>query len=147
MASPTGARAVWDPTSSYQRLAVTGISLNVRLGAYPEERGRTQRLLVDVELFRHHRGYRGGGLAECLNYDTIYRYLAESWPQRPHTDLLEELAEDLIVFCFADPRVEAVRVTLRKPEIYPGEAMPALEVFRLRADAAGSPPARASGAA
>jgi dihydroneopterin aldolase len=87
---------------------------------------------VDVELYRHRGAYAGGGLEACLNYDRVFRYLVETWPRRPHTDLLEQLAEELITFCLEDERVEACRVVVRKPAIYLGRAVPALEVYRRR---------------
>ena len=42
------------------------------------------------------------------------------------------LAEGLVEFCLADPRVEACRVVIRKPEVYPGSATPEITVYRLR---------------
>ncbi len=117
---------------NHQCIALRGVEVMVRLGLLERERGAAQRVIVDVELRRRHDGYRGGGLAACLDYDRIHRHLREVWPKRPHTDLLEELAEELIAFCFADPRVEACRVRIRKPEIYGDGAVPELEVFRRR---------------
>lgn len=123
---------------SYQKVALRGVTLAVRLGAYPEERLAPQPVVVDVELFRRQGAFPAGGtLADCLDYDRIRRWLIETWPQQPHTDLLEQLAEDLLAFCFADARVEACRVNLRKPAIYGATAVPELEVFRRRHSAAG----------
>jgi dihydroneopterin aldolase len=113
-------------------VALRDVALEVRIGAFPEERAAPQTVLVDVELYRHRGAYAGGGLDACLNYDRIFRYLLEAWPARPHTDLLEQLAEDLVAFCLADEQVEACRVILRKPAVYLGRAVPALSVYRRR---------------
>jgi dihydroneopterin aldolase len=123
---------LWDDGSSHECVALRGVALDVRVGIGDEEREGTQALVVDVELYRHRDSAPVGGIEGCLNYDHIYRYVTEVWQHRPHTDLLEELAEDLIVFCLRDPRVEACRVVLRKPEIYQGQAIPTLEVYRRR---------------
>jgi 7,8-dihydroneopterin aldolase/epimerase/oxygenase len=123
---------VWDPQSSYHKVALEGVAVEVRIGAFAGERRAPQTVLVDVELFRHGAASAAGGLADCLDYDQLYRYLTTVWPTRPHTDLLEELGEDLVAFCLSDPRVEACRVTVRKPGIYPGTATPAVEIYRLR---------------
>lgn len=123
---------MWDPQESFECVALRDVAVDVRLGAFPEERAAAQPVRVDVELYRHRAEAPAGGLAACLNYDRVFRYLVEQWPRRPHTDLLEELAEDLIRFCLEDARVEACRVVLRKPAIYLGRAVPTLEVYRRR---------------
>jgi 7,8-dihydroneopterin aldolase/epimerase/oxygenase len=113
------------------------VELALRVGVYPQEREAPQRVLIDIALFRRHDRYSGGGLGECLDYDRIYEFLVRDLPKRPHTALLEELAEVVLAACFEDSRVEASRVTLRKPDIYGGNGVPALEVFRQRRVAAG----------
>ena len=113
-------------------MALRDVALEVRIGAHAAEREAPQPVLVDVELYRHHGPFAEGRLADCLNYDRVFRHLVDEWPRRPHTDLLERLAEDLVGFCLEDERVEACRVIVRKPAIYAGRAMPAIEVYRLR---------------
>ena len=124
--------AVWDPDRSHECVALRDVALEVRIGAFAEELAGPQTVRVDVELYRHRGAYAGGGLESCLNYDRVFRYLVETWPRRPHTDLLEQLAEELITFCLQDERVEACRVVVSKPAIYLGRAVPALEVYRRR---------------
>jgi 7,8-dihydroneopterin aldolase/epimerase/oxygenase len=127
------ADVIWDFGRSYQRIGLEEVELDLRIGAYETERGAAQRVTVAVDLFRAAGPFRGQ-LDACLDYDRVRRYLEEVLPGRPHVDLLEELAENVIGFCFADPRVEACRVTLRKPAIYPGSARPVVEVYRRRED-------------
>lgn len=122
---------MWDPDRSHECVALRDVAVEVRIGAFPEERAAPQPVRVDVELYRHRGAYRGG-LDACLNYDRVFRHVIETWPERPHTALLEQLAEDLITFCLADERVEACRVVIRKPAIYLGRAVPTLEVYRCR---------------
>jgi dihydroneopterin aldolase len=123
---------VWDREQDWQCVSLGELALEVRLGVYASERDAPQRIVVAVDLFRHVGAYRGGGLAECLDYDRIYRHLTETWPSRPHIALLEELVEDLVGTCFADSRVEACRVRVTKPDIYGGRALPSVEVYRRR---------------
>lgn len=124
---------MWDPGRSYQCVALRDVALEVRLGAFAAEREAPQPVLVDVELYRHHGPFADGRrLEDCLNYDRVFRHLVEEWPRRPHTDLLERLAEDLVAYCLEDERVEACRVVVRKPAIYAGRAVPRVEVYRLR---------------
>jgi dihydroneopterin aldolase len=123
---------VWDTDRSYECVALRDVVVEVRIGAFAEELAGPQTVRVDVELYRQRGAYAGGGLEACLNYDRVFRHLVEVWPRRPHTALLEQLAEDLIAFCLADERVEACRVVIRKPGIYLGRAIPTLEVYRRR---------------
>jgi dihydroneopterin aldolase len=120
---------------SYERIALREVTVDVRIGVRDAERQGPQPVVVDVELYRHRRGFPPGGtLEDCLDYDRLYRHLVEDWPERPHTDLLERLAEDLVAFCLEDGRVEACRVRLRKPAIYAGRAIPEIELWRRRED-------------
>lgn len=124
---------VWDQRVSHQCLALRDVRVLVRLGVCPSERAAPQPVSVDVELYRACAGFTGRTLADCLDYDRVFRQLTEGWPDRPHTDLLEVLAEDLVGFCLADARVEACRVVIRKIEIYQGLGVPEIAVFRQRA--------------
>ena len=123
---------MWNAEKSLQKLSLRGVRIQIRVGAFAHEKKEPQTVEVDVELHRPHDGYRGEGLERCLNYDPIYRYLTEDWPQREHLDLLEAWAEDLMDFCLRDDQVEACRICIRKPDIYPGTAVPEIEVFRHR---------------
>jgi dihydroneopterin aldolase len=123
---------VWDERVSHQCLALRDVRIDVRVGAYPEERQASQPVSVDVELYRRCERFTGATLADCLDYDRVYRHLTEGWSRKLHTDLLERLAEDLVEFCLADPRVEACRIVIRKIAIYRGRAVPEITVFRIR---------------
>jgi dihydroneopterin aldolase len=123
---------MWRRDAGWECVALRGVTVRVRVGLHAFERERPQRVAVDVELYRRHDGGRRADLATCLDYDRLRRYLVEEWPARPHTDLLEDLAEDLVAFCLGDPRVEACRVTVRKPDIYAGQGVPEVQLYRLR---------------
>lgn len=117
---------------SYQCLAVRGLAVEVRIGVREAEKQQPQQVVVDVEMMRGGGPFRPSGLDDCLDYDRVYRHLVEEWPGRPHTGLLEVLAEDLVAFCLEDERVEACRVIIRKPGIYGGRAVPEIELYRRR---------------
>ncbi len=51
---------------------------------------------------------------------------------RPHTELLETLAEEIVAVCFANPLVEACRVSVVKPDIFNEAAAAGIEFYRLR---------------
>lgn len=124
---------MWNPLVSHQCLALRDVRVAVRVGVYAAELEAPQLLIVDVEMYRREQRFTGASLADCLDYDRIYRHLIQDWPQRQHTQLLEQLADELAEYCLDDARVEACRIVIRKPEIYPGSAFPEISVFRVRA--------------
>jgi dihydroneopterin aldolase len=58
--------------------------------------------------------------------------VATDWPQRPHTDLLETLAHDLVAFVFEDETIEIVTVQLAKLDVYLDTAVPVFQITRHR---------------
>ena len=106
--------------------------VNVRIGVHAFEYEKPQILSVDVELYRRQQRFTGTTLAECLDYDRLYHHITREWPARAHVDLLEMLADELAEVCLADERVEACRVVIRKPAVYPGSAVPEITVYRVR---------------
>jgi 7,8-dihydroneopterin aldolase/epimerase/oxygenase len=125
----------WDATASYERVVLEDLAVELQVGIDQRERvpGRAQRLLLTIEMFRHRDAFAGSSIADCLDYDRIYRHIAAHWiPARAHVDLLEQLLEELVTLCFEDARVEACRVAIKKPEAYDGRAVPVVEVYRLR---------------
>lgn len=113
-------------------VALRQVVVRLRIGVDESERQRPQRVVIDLELWRRHAGGRRGDLSVCLDYARLFRHLTEELPQRPHVALLEDLAEDLVAFCLADPRVEACRVVVRKPDIFAGRAVPEVALYRRR---------------
>ncbi len=127
---------LWDPQASYQRILLNAIEVDIRVGVSQAEKvgGRTQPIVVNVEMFRHARSHAGETMDQVIDYDRVHRVVAEEWPRRDHTELLETLLEELVALCFEDARVEACRVSIQKPTIYADTAASGVEVYRLRKD-------------
>ncbi len=117
----------WDGRS-YTRVILRDVHTVAHVGLHAWERHeeRPARLIVNVEMFAHTQG--GDGF---IDYDPV-RAAILTWPSRPHTDLLETLAEELVYLCFANPRVEACRVSVVKPDIFNEAAAAGVEFFRTR---------------
>lgn len=55
-------------------------------------------------------------IEDCLNYEPICRWIVDTWPAQPHTELLETKLYELMEFVFDfDGRVEWVEIAISKP--------------------------------
>lgn len=124
---------LWDSRCDYYRVALRDVVVEMQIGIAEWERGATQRVVVNVDLFAHQGAHTGSDISSCINYDPIHEFIISQWPSRPHTDLLETLAEELIAVCFQDERVEAARVSLQKPDVYADAGAAEVEFYRVRA--------------
>ncbi|MDR3416630.1 MAG: dihydroneopterin aldolase [Nevskia sp.] len=121
------------PEHDYLCARLQRIEVEVRVGLHSWELHpeKPTRLWVDVELYTLDPPQQPAGLHEVIDYDRVRDHV-RGWEARPHTSLLETLAQELVEFGFEDARVDAVRVTLLKPDIF-NEALGAgVELFRRR---------------
>ncbi|WP_366554241.1 dihydroneopterin aldolase [Aquibaculum sediminis] len=126
--------APWfDGSAGYTRVFLEEVALNLKIGATEWERHPDKRMkvLATVECFLRQERHEGETLDSVIDYDRLYRLL-QDWQERPHTDLLETLAQELADACLTDPRIEACRVALRKPDIYWNAAAAGVEFYRRR---------------
>jgi dihydroneopterin aldolase len=128
------AGGVWDPNRSHIRVMLRGVRTEAHVGRHAWERHaeRPTRLIVDVEMLAPTEG-PAGDADHLIDYD-IVRDALRAWPGRPHTDLLETLADELIALCFSIPAVQACRVSLQKPDIFNEADSAGIEVFRVRTE-------------
>jgi dihydroneopterin aldolase len=126
------AAPTWDPNCSHIRVFLRGLRTEAHLGLHAWERHpeRPTRLIVNVELLAPTDGPLHEK-APFIDYD-IVRNAVRAWPQRPHTGLLETLAEDLVAQCFLIEAVQACRVSIEKPDIFNDADAAGVEVFRVR---------------
>jgi dihydroneopterin aldolase len=118
--------------SSHVRVALKDVSLQVRIGLHEWEKNGPQRVVVNVELFASGAKY----IMEdhpILDYDPIYQAL-KTWPDRPHTLYIETFLKELLDLSFRDERVEAARVSVMKPDIFPHAEAVGVETYMTRAD-------------
>ena len=106
------------------RITLRGLVARGRHGVLPEERRDGQEFVVDAALELDLRGAAAtDDLARTVHYGELAVALADVVRGEP-VELIETLAERLAQVCVADPRVEAVEVTVHKP------AAPIPESFR-----------------
>jgi FolB domain-containing protein len=116
---------------NYQKATLRDIEVKVGIGIFDWERKKKQKISVDVDLFSFKTRFKGKDIKDCINYDLPYGFVM-GWAKRKHTDLLETLAEELVAFCLKIKGVDAVRVHIRKPEVYKDKCVPGIEFFRVK---------------
>ena len=98
------------------RIAVRGVSAHAHHGVYGFEREQGQTFRVDAVLeLDTAPAAAGDDLEKTVNYADLAQRLHGVLTGEP-VDLLETLAQRLADVCLADPLVDAVEITVHKPE-------------------------------
>jgi 7,8-dihydroneopterin aldolase/epimerase/oxygenase len=98
---------------------VEALEVDATIGVFPEEKGRTQRILVDVDIDLGLMVANGeDNLRETFDYFRLCRLIREAAVER-HYQLVETLAQHIINWCMTDGRVERVRCRIIKLEAMP----------------------------
>ena len=109
------------------------VSVNISCGLHPWERHpeRPTRLLITARLYAPMTTPRAAEVA-IVDYDLIRNRIL-ALEGEGHIDLLETIADRIAETCFADARVKACALSIRKPDIYNESRGAGIEVFRTRA--------------
>ncbi len=114
-----------------RKVFVRGLALPAEIGLWKQEKGRTQIVVIDVEMTLQAGLPAPEKLADLVRYDE-----AAAWAREiiaaGHIDLVETLADRLAERCLADARVARVRVRVEKPEAIAEAAGAGCEVERGR---------------
>ena len=104
-------------------------------GVAPEERRLGQRFIVDLEMERDlHKAGVSDDPADTVNYALVFDRVKEIM-EGPSRKLLETLAETIAQQVLDGYDLDAVRVTVRKPEVpMPGSILDhaSVEIYRSR---------------
>jgi dihydroneopterin aldolase len=92
---------------------VRDIRVLAEVGVYEHEYGRTQPLVVEVELDVAPSGF--DELGDIINYENIVGWTREV-AAAGHIELVETFAHRVALACMRDSRVLAARVRVEKPE-------------------------------
>ena len=104
------------PPHRPDRITVRGITAKAHHGVYDWERERGQTFSVDVVLELDTRAAAAGDdLARTVNYAELAQGLFAILTGDP-VDLLETLAQRMADACLANALVDAVEITVHKPE-------------------------------
>ncbi len=106
-----------EPILDHLTVFVRGLTVQAAIGIHDHEHGRTQPLILDVELgLTPHHVDR---LADTYNYEAVPA-AAAALVQEGHIGLVETFAERLARSLMSDDRVRSVRVKVAKPEALAG---------------------------
>ena len=104
------------PHPHADRIAVRGISAHAHHGVYDWERERGQTFRVDAVLeLDTAPAAAGDDLDRTVNYAALAQQLHAVLTGEP-VDLLETLAQRLADVCLDNPLVDAVEITVHKPD-------------------------------
>jgi 7,8-dihydroneopterin aldolase/epimerase/oxygenase len=104
------------PPRRPDRITVRGITAHAHHGVYDWERERGQRFDVDAVLeLDTAPAAAGDDLEKTVNYAELAQRLHGILTGEP-VDLLETLAQRLADACLANPLVDAVEITVHKPD-------------------------------
>jgi 7,8-dihydroneopterin aldolase/epimerase/oxygenase len=120
----------FDDRQDYLRVRLHNVCTEARCGVHPWERHpeRPNRLRIDVDMYA---SLDANGRGEIVDYDHVRDFI-KTFPNRPHTDLLETLADEIVEQCFRAPRVQACRVSILKLDIFNEAEGAGIEMHRSR---------------
>ncbi len=125
--SPAARRA---PETPRRKIFVRGLTLDARIGAYPQEFAQAQPVRIDFELEVCEPADPGSDRLEdvvCYNRLTqaIKAILAEG-----HIKLVETLAERIAAAALANPLTLSARIRIEKPNAIAEAEAAGAEIFR-----------------
>ena len=103
------------------RVFVRGLTLSAEIGVHAHEEGRSQPLIVDVELEIEPPAAGWTSIAQTVNYERVGEH-ARAIAAAGHIGLVETFAWRLAGACLAEPRVVRARVRVEKPMALAPEA-------------------------
>jgi dihydroneopterin aldolase len=122
------------PRHPINRVFLRGLEVDAFIGYYDHEKGQTQPLSIDAELWVIADHFHDDVLAKTVDYDDVAGH-ARSLASGQHIELIETFAERLAALILSDARVAAVKVRIEKPRAV-SRAMAGVEIIRVAASVA-----------
>lgn len=112
---------------SRETVFVRGLRLDAEIGVHDHEHGRTQPLVVDIEVEAPGAG-AAERLGETLDYNALVE-AAQAVATGGHVLLVETFAARLLEACLALPEVSRARVRVEKPGALSSAAAAGVELI------------------
>lgn len=129
-AAMAGARPGEGLPAAVNRVFLRALQVEAHIGYYAHEKGGTQPLSIDVELWVEAAHFHDDALEQTVDYDRVAS-AARELAAGAHIELIETFAERLAARVLVDPRVTAVKVRIEKPRAV-AQALAGVEIVRLR---------------
>lgn len=121
-----------DASKQLRHVFVRDLELDASIGAYDQEKGRTQRIRINLDLSVDESGAgHGDSLDQVVCYDQLVAGV-KSILREGHINLVETLAEAIGRFALEDVRVVSVRVRVEKLDAIPEASSVGVEIERRR---------------
>lgn len=128
MSEDTGTK----PTDTFRRMFLRDMDLEAEIGAYPEERGRKQRVRLNIDAVVADRVITEDDLDAVVSYELL-RDAAHRVVTEGHINLVETMAERIAALCLSHPSVEAITIRIEKLDVFEDCAGAGVEITRQRA--------------
>ncbi|WP_323031500.1 dihydroneopterin aldolase [Brachymonas denitrificans] len=119
---------------SCRRLFLRNYEVHINIGVHDFEKLGPQRVRVNVDMYvlLSQSTPKADRIHEVVDYDFIRRTIAAR-VNAGHIELQETLCDDVANTLLEHPKVQAVRVSTEKPDVYPDCDAVGVEVFRIKA--------------
>ena len=122
-------------TPGFRRVFIRDLVLPARIGIHDHERAQAQPVIINVdasveEAVEGADNTMTGTIADVVCYETLTKQIKEVLAGG-HTDLVEELAEEIADRLLTDARIIRLRIQLEKPEAIAEAAGVGVEIERL----------------
>ena len=117
-------------TPGHRRILVRDLVLACEIGTLRHERGRQQRVRVNLDLdVREEATPIADDLRNVVCYDEIVSAIRRL-VAGGHMNLVETLAERIAALCLGDARIRMARVRAEKLDVYPDAGRVGVEIER-----------------
>lgn len=99
-------------------LRIRKLRLSMMIGILPQERLAPQTVEISIDMQVDIAAAPTEGAQDYVSYAPIVEHLIALSDAKRHIDLVEQLANEVFEFVFADPRVRSASVEIMKPEIF-----------------------------
>lgn len=115
------------------KVFIRDLELLMSAGIYEEERQEKQRVILNIVLdVECNADRKPSTIHDVVSYEDVVNGVTEIAHGR-HYDLLEELAEAIAVLCLGKELVQAVNVSIEKPDIIKAVKSVGVEINRVNA--------------
>ena len=97
---------------------VKGLTLPLSIGILDFERVKPQTVIISIDMQVRIGPKPTEAAQDYVSYAPIVEHLTALSQSGRHIDLVEQLADEIFEFLFADPRVASATVEVMKPEIF-----------------------------